>query len=362
MASFTHTFSPLKPSNLRIASTPLSPTTPHLTPPSPHRPSFPPPASPPLPPKNAHPAPPPPPQQWLWTCHLCHSRYPLAATRRCLHDGHLFCAGVAVSKRTGAVRKRVACSSEFDYVGWKAWGEWRRETQPHTCKRSAGKDCHDDCSYPSECRWGKKYGGESPEVKSRYVAFSPGAAAPAASKTGKSRSSAFLDRLIQSAGRKAAGARGGLSPVEEGNEDEEPEWRMQDQLQGLEFPMLSLEARDYENSPEEDTVMSDSESDSASDSDSDSDEGPRSIDATLYTPPRPERPRFLPHGMQSEESTTVERIIEYASADVGFSFAEASPSPTSPGRRGAWDWRIEVSDSDGFERGFGGGGAGVLGC
>lgn len=132
-----------------------------------------------------------------------------------------------------------------------------------------------------------------------------------------------------------------MSPVEEGNEDEEPESRMRDRLQGLEFPMLSLESRRDENLPI-DTVMSDSESDS--DSADDDDDGPRSIDATLYTPPRPERPRFAPHGMQSEESTTVERIIEYASADTGFSFAEASPSPTSPGRRGAWDWRIEVPD------------------
>lgn len=338
MAGFTHNFSPLKPSNLRIASGPLSPASP-VTPPYSRRASVPP-LAPTHFPKSAYPHPPPP-LQWLWTCHLCHSRYPLGATRRCLHDGHLFCAGVAVSKRTGAVRKRVACSSEFDYLGWKAWGEWRAETQPHRCKTTSGKDCHNDCSYPSECRWGPKYGVESAEVKSRYVAFSPGAAAPTASKTGKSRSSAFLDRLIQSAGRKSAGARGALSPVEEGNEDEEPESRMRDRLQGLEFPMLSLESRRDENLPI-DTVMSDSESDS--DSADDDDDGPRSIDATLYTPPRPEQPRFAPHGMQSEESTTVERIIEYASADTGFSFAEASPSPTSPGRRGAWDWRIEVPD------------------
>ena len=27
------------------------------------------------------------PMPWLWACHKCNSRYPLGATRRCLHDG-----------------------------------------------------------------------------------------------------------------------------------------------------------------------------------------------------------------------------------------------------------------------------------
>lgn len=99
--------------------------------------------------------------------------------------------------------------------------------------------------------------------------------------------------------------------------------------------MLSLEPND-DGSSGEDTLMSDG------DSDSDSEGGPHPIETTLYDSPRSERPKFAPHGMQSEESATVERIIEYASADIGFSFDE--PSPTSPGRRNAWDWSIEVPD------------------
>lgn len=145
----------------------------------------------------------------------------------------------------------------------------------------------------------------------------------------------FLDKLIKSAERKSARSKGMLSPVDEEEEahTSASSSSTHDQLPVLEFPMLSLESKDDAELPE-DTLMSDS--------DSDSEDGSRTIDATLYDPPHSERPKFSPHSMQSEESTTVERIIEYASADVSFSFNEPSPSP--PGRRNAWDWSIDVPD------------------
>src|SRR5579871_4334751 len=43
--------------------------------------------------------PPPTPLHWLWQCHICQQRYPLSATRRCLEDGHFFCAGVTVMRK-----------------------------------------------------------------------------------------------------------------------------------------------------------------------------------------------------------------------------------------------------------------------
>ena len=73
--------------------------------------------------------PPPPtlPPAWLWSCHICHTNYPLGATRRCLIDGHRFCAGtVTTNKRTGRSRRSTPCGSVFDYVGWRAYGDWRR--------------------------------------------------------------------------------------------------------------------------------------------------------------------------------------------------------------------------------------------
>ena len=123
-----------------------------------------------------------------------------------------------------------------------------------------------------------------------------------------------------------------LSPVEEEETHASiSSARSPDQLPDLDFPTLSLESKDHENSPE-DTVMSDS----------DSEDDSHTLDATLHDAPHSERPKFSSHSMQSEESATVERIIEYASADISLSFNE--PSPTSPGRRNAWDWTVDVPD------------------
>jgi hypothetical protein len=100
---------------------------------------------------------------WLWSCHLCKRRYPLGATRRCLEDGHIFCAGITeakgVSQKAGrkVFKRHTPCSSEFDYLGWKAWGEWRRR-QP-TLQDILHYDmpwtrsCGEYCDFPSECRW-----------------------------------------------------------------------------------------------------------------------------------------------------------------------------------------------------------------
>jgi hypothetical protein len=114
-----------------------------------------------------------PPLLWLWTCHVCKRTYPLGATRRCLEDGHFFCAGISEIKRprrgsqaaaaaaTSApmFRRHTPCSSEFDYAGWKTWGEWRRGkldmaalTQRVERGRSHGGGCADYCDFPSQCR------------------------------------------------------------------------------------------------------------------------------------------------------------------------------------------------------------------
>ncbi|PVH80847.1 hypothetical protein DL98DRAFT_571480 [Cadophora sp. DSE1049] len=106
---------------------------------------------------------PPTPYPWIWKCHLCNSIYRLGVTRRCLEDGHSFCAVVgppaspispppsssssgeekggsngakqALKKAKAKAkrkrdRKRAAtrgCRAEFDYGGWSAYNAWRRE-------------------------------------------------------------------------------------------------------------------------------------------------------------------------------------------------------------------------------------------
>lgn len=147
--------------------------------------------------------------------------YQLAVTRRCLDDGHLFCAGTTVIKRSkkNGYKKTIrhqACASEFDYQGWKAWGIWRRAlaedvaaAELQFANKDQGlavrnhivpsegqwlngrwmqdlsptqstKDCEARCDYPSECRWGKQYGVHTPVKPTSVVPSSlPPAAQPA---------------------------------------------------------------------------------------------------------------------------------------------------------------------------------------
>ena len=116
------------------------------------------------------------PPLWLWTCHKCKHSYPLGATRRCLHDGHLFCSGMEISKRTGRMKRVSPCGSVFDYVGWRAWVEWRDQARlrqlvhPPKTRNTVEKEqeeeyinkgkrnCHQNCNFPSECHWSPKVG------------------------------------------------------------------------------------------------------------------------------------------------------------------------------------------------------------
>lgn len=96
------------------------------------------------------------PSAWIWTCHKCRATYRLGTTRRCLNDGHLFCAGgTCMNQRTGHVRKHKACSSTFDYAGWRAWATWRGSGEDEAL--AGADDCARNCAYPSECRWSRRW-------------------------------------------------------------------------------------------------------------------------------------------------------------------------------------------------------------
>jgi hypothetical protein len=120
------------------------------------------------------------PLAWLWRCHQCHHSYRLGVTRRCLEDGHHFCSGttsIVSWRKPSNSRKHQnhrACPSEFDYAGWKTVGRWRRGGPRHITRSYTGsaanipnkaprkQDCWNTCDYPSECRWGKKFGIHTP--------------------------------------------------------------------------------------------------------------------------------------------------------------------------------------------------------
>lgn len=97
------------------------------------------------------------PLTWVWQCHLCRTRYPLGVTRRCLLDGHYYCSGEEV-QRNLKKKRGLACSSEYDYIGWKDFGEWRKEVSSTRMTipvpaRKDGRDCWNNCEFPSACRY-----------------------------------------------------------------------------------------------------------------------------------------------------------------------------------------------------------------
>jgi len=106
----------------------------------------------PRPPTSRHTYVPSKPLSWLWACHICRRSYPLSVTRRCLEDGHFFCAGFSQVKlrksEKTVIRRHRACSSEFDYVAWREYGGWKRASA--TDSMAAG--CWSNCDFPSECR------------------------------------------------------------------------------------------------------------------------------------------------------------------------------------------------------------------
>jgi hypothetical protein len=104
-----------------------------------------------LPTKKTLPPPPSDPLAWVWQCHLCRSRWPLGVTRRCLIDGHFYCSG---DTQPNVKRKKrgQSCSSEFDYVGWKDWGTWRRRALKTMSNPRIPAGC-ERCEYPSQCRY-----------------------------------------------------------------------------------------------------------------------------------------------------------------------------------------------------------------
>lgn len=83
---------------------------------------------------------------------------PLSVTRRCLQDGHFYCSGETDRPNLKKKKKRkgLSCSSEFDYIGWREWGEWKRRTLSNLEnggeRKACAKDCQ-KCEFPSQCRY-----------------------------------------------------------------------------------------------------------------------------------------------------------------------------------------------------------------
>lgn len=117
--------------------------------------------------KRIIPPQPPAPTAWYWRCHLCHQKYQLGVTRRCLTDGHRICSTFS-DEPLKKHEKNKHCLSKFDYRGWSEWYEWRKSVRkrrdearrraamrrliPQAIpKRPKTHNCWDNCKYPSMC-------------------------------------------------------------------------------------------------------------------------------------------------------------------------------------------------------------------
>jgi hypothetical protein len=162
---------------------------------------------------------PPTPLSWLWQCHHCHRNYKLGVTRRCLDDGHRFCSGTTSPKAwrnpvQNRFKRHRACASEFDYVGWKAWGRWKQDSS--RIKDGSKKDCWNTCNYPSECRWGTKFGIHTPITANFPVLEMPAMSPPIGSEQISliaSEKTDFWDALITSATRRKSSTNLASSPL-----------------------------------------------------------------------------------------------------------------------------------------------------
>ena len=248
---------------------------------------------------------------WLWTCHLCRSHFPLAATRRCLEDGHYFCAGTSVDRKSGKIKKHNSCGSEFDYIGWKAWGDWRREY--HRQKKSdpvqGSKDCANHCDFPSECRWTAKRAVKLSRFGNPIVEE-------------EKRSKASLTRLIKSAEKRTARLTTPLSPVEEEEEEEGEQSPAATPVGlGLSLPVLDFTSFKSNLDTVHDTSAEDKETSSSVVSIVDLETNIMDLD---------------PASGPSEPQITI-RGFEFGFEDSSQAYGRTSP--TSP-RRNAWDWSI----------------------
>lgn len=227
MAVVRPLIAPLQPSGLRTLSGPGSPASPlsplraklHLPPlPSPR--SIP--SSPAFSCLNKAVDVPPEPMPWLWSCHKCHSRYALGATRRCLHDGHYFCGGITVNKVTGKTKKHKACASEFDYVSWEDYGKWKRRSAKDQSIHSWKQHCENECDFPSACHWKTR---NTPKKSANFEFLDPNclgteptvveAATRNNSMQSFKKTGLYIDKIVKAAEKRTSQLTTLLSTIEE---------------------------------------------------------------------------------------------------------------------------------------------------
>lgn len=76
------------------------------------------------------------PMKWIWQCHKCMRIWQMGVTQRCLNCSHRMCSGNP--------DKRRVCCTEFDFDGWRRWGEWKKDLKRCHYERGDQEEVDDD--------------------------------------------------------------------------------------------------------------------------------------------------------------------------------------------------------------------------
>lgn len=184
---------------------------------------------------------------WIWSCHKCHTRYPLAATRRCLHDGHYFCGGITVDEINGKVKKHRACVSEFDYSGWEDFGRWKRKrATTGQVVRPGSKHCEDECDFPSSCHWEQQHAVQETGfgfLDPSFLDKKPDTSSANGKLTVQKSAGDYIGKLRRAAEKRTTqAAKALLSPIEEEDQkaSRSPDARPKANGLGLHFPVMDF--------------------------------------------------------------------------------------------------------------------------
>ena len=380
MASVKPFLAPLQPSSLQLVSRTGTPTAPLLPRRSQlHFPLLPSPRSIPSSPAFSSPKKaveaPPEPMPWVWSCHKCHTRYPLGATRRCLHDGHYFCGGITVNKITGKTKKHRACASEFDFISWDRYGKWKRRVAKVQPLDEPAQHCEHKCDFPSACHWKSQ---NTPKKTANFDFVDPKSlgAKPAVNSTASGKeyiptskkTGLYIEKIVKAAEKRTSQLTTLLSTIEEERNftsmpgyvppstNAPPKLPELPSLQGLglsfpvmDFSMFKKQLDDHHNplrevktkdaTPEQSPPESSASVSTAEDDDGD---GVHMTNWLLNHPP-PYSPPISPTSKTDLDDIPFDFSIDPTHAGHGPDASLADngddedESPISP-RRNAWDW------------------------
>ena len=123
--------------------------------------------------------------------------------------------------------------SEFDYIGWEEFSEWKRATTGPIPRLGSGH-CEDECNFPSSCHWNEQYAAHNTEPDGSPV-------------KGNLAVQKGTESYIDQAGREAERQKSMLSTIEEAEDQKSWNFDATPKLNGLGLHNPVLEFASSEN-------------------------------------------------------------------------------------------------------------------